>query len=51
MINHIGIGVADVKGSVAFYDAALGALGLRRVVQMPDKVGTDVWEGSSAILD
>jgi catechol 2,3-dioxygenase-like lactoylglutathione lyase family enzyme len=41
MIDHTGIGVADVGRSAAFYDAALGALGLRRVRQMPDGVGTD----------
>jgi catechol 2,3-dioxygenase-like lactoylglutathione lyase family enzyme len=41
MIDHTGIGVADVQRSAAFYDAALGALGLRRVRQMPDAVGTD----------
>ena len=41
MIDHTGIGVADVRRSAAFYDEALGALGLRRVVQMPEDVGTD----------
>lgn len=41
MIDHTGIGVADVARSAAFYDAVLGALGLRRVVQMPPNVGTD----------
>jgi catechol 2,3-dioxygenase-like lactoylglutathione lyase family enzyme len=41
MIDHTGIGVADVRRSANFYDAALGALGLRRVMQMPDNVGTD----------
>ena len=40
MIDHTGIGVADVRRSANFYDAALGALGLRRVMQMPDN-GTD----------
>jgi catechol 2,3-dioxygenase-like lactoylglutathione lyase family enzyme len=40
-IDHTGIGVADVARSAAFYDAVLGALGLRRVVQMPEDVGTD----------
>jgi catechol 2,3-dioxygenase-like lactoylglutathione lyase family enzyme len=30
MIDHTGIAVANVAGSAAFYDAALGALGLRR---------------------
>jgi catechol 2,3-dioxygenase-like lactoylglutathione lyase family enzyme len=41
MIDHTGIGVADVARSAAFYDAALGALGLRRVAQMPSGVGSD----------
>ena len=41
MIDHTGIGVADVQRSALFYDAALGALGLRRVRQMPEAVGTD----------
>jgi catechol 2,3-dioxygenase-like lactoylglutathione lyase family enzyme len=37
MIDHTGIGVADVGRSAAFYDAALEALGLRRVMQMGDR--------------
>ena len=41
MIDHTGIGVADVATSAAFYDAALGALGLRRAIQMPENKGTD----------
>ena len=41
MIDHTGIGVADVARAAAFYDGALGALGLRRVVQLPEKDGTD----------
>ncbi len=41
MIDHTGIGAADMTHSAAFYDAALGALGLRRVLQMPPDVGTD----------
>ena len=40
MIDHTGIGVADVGRSVIFYDMALEALGLRRVMQMPENVGT-----------
>jgi catechol 2,3-dioxygenase-like lactoylglutathione lyase family enzyme len=36
MIDHTGIGVRDVARSAAFYDAALGALGLRRVMQLPE---------------
>ena len=41
MIDHTGIGVADVSRSATFYDAALEALGMRRVMQIPDNVGTD----------
>jgi catechol 2,3-dioxygenase-like lactoylglutathione lyase family enzyme len=41
MIDHAGIGVADVARSATFYDAALGALGLRRVMQLPEKDGGD----------
>ena len=41
MIDHTGIGVADVHRSATFYDAALGALGMRRIMQMPDNSGTD----------
>jgi len=35
------IGVADVGRSADFYDAALGALGMHRVMQIPESVGTD----------
>jgi catechol 2,3-dioxygenase-like lactoylglutathione lyase family enzyme len=41
MIDHTGIGVADMARSAAFYDAALGALGLRRAMQLPQNAGTD----------
>src|SRR5450631_829510 len=41
MIDHTSTGVADVGRSATFYDAALGAFGMRRVMQMPDSVGTD----------
>jgi catechol 2,3-dioxygenase-like lactoylglutathione lyase family enzyme len=41
MTNHTGIGVADVARSAAFYDGALGALGLARVMQMPEGAETD----------
>jgi catechol 2,3-dioxygenase-like lactoylglutathione lyase family enzyme len=41
MIDHTGIGVADIGRSATFYDAALGALGMRRVMQMPDNSATD----------
>jgi catechol 2,3-dioxygenase-like lactoylglutathione lyase family enzyme len=41
MIDHTGIGVADVARSAAFYDAALAALGLRRSMQIPEDSGAD----------
>ena len=41
MIDHTGIGVADVARSATFYDAALSALGLRRVMQLPENDGAD----------
>jgi catechol 2,3-dioxygenase-like lactoylglutathione lyase family enzyme len=41
MIDHTGIGVSDVARSARFYDAALGALGLRRAMQMPPDSGSD----------
>jgi catechol 2,3-dioxygenase-like lactoylglutathione lyase family enzyme len=41
MIDHTGIGVADVRRSAVFYDAVLGALGWRRVVQLPENDGGD----------
>lgn len=41
MIDHTGIGVADVRRSAAFYDATLGALRMRRVAQLPENDGAD----------
>jgi catechol 2,3-dioxygenase-like lactoylglutathione lyase family enzyme len=41
MIDHTGIGVANVARSAVFYDAALKALGMRRVRQMPENAGSD----------
>jgi catechol 2,3-dioxygenase-like lactoylglutathione lyase family enzyme len=41
MIDHTGIGVSDVRRSAAFYDAALGALGMRRALQLPEDTGDD----------
>lgn len=39
MIDHTGIGVANVARSGKFYDAALGALGWHRVFELPDDGG------------
>jgi catechol 2,3-dioxygenase-like lactoylglutathione lyase family enzyme len=40
MIDHTGIGVADMARSARFYDAVLAALGLHRVMQLPEGEGT-----------
>lgn len=40
-LDHTGIGVEDVGRSAVFYDAALGALGLRRSMQLPEEDGSD----------
>jgi catechol 2,3-dioxygenase-like lactoylglutathione lyase family enzyme len=40
VIDHTGIGVADVARSAKFYDAALGALGMRRLMELPHGDGT-----------
>lgn len=41
MIDHTGIGVSDMRVAASFYDAALGALGLRRVMVMVMADGVD----------
>ena len=41
MIDHTGTGVANVARSATFYDAALRALGMRRVMQLPPSNGAD----------
>lgn len=40
MLHHVSVGVADVGRATQFYDAALGALGYKRVMEfMPYAVG------------
>jgi catechol 2,3-dioxygenase-like lactoylglutathione lyase family enzyme len=39
VIDHTGIGVADVARSAVFYDAVLGALGMKRVIELPNSDG------------
>jgi catechol 2,3-dioxygenase-like lactoylglutathione lyase family enzyme len=41
MLDHTGIGVADVAASGRFYDAVLATLGLYRAAQIPPGEGTD----------
>ena len=42
MLHHISLPVADLDGSSALYDAALGALGYRRVCSGDDFAGYGV---------
>ncbi len=40
MLHHISVGVADVERAAKFYDAALGALGYRRMMEfLPHGIG------------
>ncbi|MES2035980.1 MAG: VOC family protein [Pseudomonadota bacterium] len=41
MIDHTGIGVANVARSAAFYDPVLAALGMKRTAQLPPDTGAD----------
>ena len=39
MIDHISVGVSDLERSARFYEAALAALGLARLVTRPAQIG------------
>lgn len=39
MIDHVSIGVYDLEISASFYDATLGALGMRRMMERPAGIG------------
>jgi catechol 2,3-dioxygenase-like lactoylglutathione lyase family enzyme len=39
MIDHISVGVADLERAARFYEAALAALGLSRLVTRPATIG------------
>jgi catechol 2,3-dioxygenase-like lactoylglutathione lyase family enzyme len=39
MIDHVSVGVADLDRAARFYEAALAALGLTRVVTRPATIG------------
>jgi catechol 2,3-dioxygenase-like lactoylglutathione lyase family enzyme len=39
MIDHVSIAVRDLPGCGRFYDAALGALGYRRMIERPGTIG------------
>ena len=39
MIDHLSLGVSDLKRSAAFYDVVLEPLGYRRIVDLESRVG------------
>jgi catechol 2,3-dioxygenase-like lactoylglutathione lyase family enzyme len=50
MLHHISIGVRDLALSSAFYDAALGALGFRRVFDGKNSIGYGRIHGEDLLL-
>jgi catechol 2,3-dioxygenase-like lactoylglutathione lyase family enzyme len=50
MLHHISIGVRDLALSGAFYDAALGALGFRRVFEGRVSIGYGLVDGEDLLL-
>ncbi len=45
MLHHISFAVADLRKAGAFYDAALGALGYRRVFEDETAIGYGIEDG------
>lgn len=50
MLGHLSFGVADLSRAAAFYDAAMGALGFRRVWSTQTAVGYGLEEGRDKLL-
>jgi catechol 2,3-dioxygenase-like lactoylglutathione lyase family enzyme len=46
MLSHVSVGVTDLARAVAFYDAALGALGYVRVFSGPISAGWGTPDGT-----
>ena len=49
MLHHISFGVCDLARSAAFYDAALGALGFKRVFEDATVVGYGLVDGEDLL--
>lgn len=49
MLHHVSIAVANLEASGAFYDAALGALGYRRVFEDDTAIGYGVEDGKDKL--
>lgn len=50
MLHHASLPVSDLNASTALYDAALGALGYRRVVSVEAAVGYGIADGQDKLL-
>jgi catechol 2,3-dioxygenase-like lactoylglutathione lyase family enzyme len=50
MLHHVSFGVRDLVLSGAFYDAALGALGFRRVFESDTAIGYGLTDGEDLLL-
>lgn len=49
MLHHISLGVRDLALAARFYDAALGALGFRRVFEDDDAIGYGLDDGQDLL--
>ena len=49
MIHHVSIGVCDLYIAGQFYDAALGALGYRRVFEDDTAIGYGIQDGEDLL--
>ena len=49
MLHHLSFGVSDLALSGAFYDAALGALGYKRVFEDETAIGYGLVEGEDGL--
>lgn len=49
MLHHLSLGVRDLALSATFYDAALHALGYRRVFEDDDAIGYGVADGEDLL--
>ncbi|MDR0181868.1 VOC family protein [Lysobacter arvi] len=49
MLHHVSIGVRDLALSGRFYDAALGALGYRRVFEDDTAIGYGIADGEDLL--
>ncbi|HEU0200576.1 MAG TPA: VOC family protein [Burkholderiaceae bacterium] len=49
MLHHLSFGVSDLQHSGAFYDAALGALGYRRVFEDATAIGYGLVDGDDKL--